>query len=604
MRAVSTHRAADPRLLLTLGFGALAVGTAVATREPATSYEASIYGGTPTTFWVSVAVAMVIAVSLGFAATARRERHLAVLLGGLAMTAVVALPVIRDYHYLGEHDPMTHLGIARDINAGLLPVEDARYPAIHMLGGIISEIGGIELTQALLVLVVVFVVSFFVFIPLVVRELTAESPIVLVGVFAGFLLLQVNFLGVHMHVHPTSQAIMYVALMLYLFIELHKRVDMRFLALFLAAYGTFVMLHPQQGANFFLFYVTFAGVQLIHSAARGRPLLRQGRSVVLPGVALFGIFWLWASNLPAFERSLSDVVVSLLLETGAASEVATRGVSLAALGGSYEEIILRLFLVPLIFCLFAGLLMLAVTTHGTRVRPVERLRFLVGRSHPDVRAFLLYTTAGLVAITALFFAYLVGDITSQYFRHYGFIMVFMTVLGAFAIGRTLDRVRPRLGADRTRRLTIGVVLLLVCLSIPVVYPSPYVYQTSGHVTETQVSGFEESFEYWATAMSYGQTRPSLDRYDHAIHGERSTSPRFGFQQDVPDHFADHKLRSHWNETGYLPVTRADRVRDGEVYEGFRYSESDFRYLETEPGIDKVRANGEFDLYLVRPAESS
>lgn len=605
MTSVSSHRADVSRLLLTLGFGVLAVGIIMAVRDPATSYEPSIFEGTTTMFWVGVAIAMLISVSRTFSAPARLERQLAVLLGGLTMCAIVALPLIRGYYYVGEQDPMTHLGIARDINAGILPMIDSQYPVIHTLGAIISDIGGIELTQSLQICVIVFVLSFFVYIPLVVREFTTESDVVLVSVFSGFLLLQLNFLGVHMKVHPTSQAIMYVAPMLYLFIESYRRSDLRFSVMLLVAYSAFVMLHPQQGANFLIFFAAVASAQMIHSVFWRQSPVQEGRPLVFSLMVFSAIFWVWVSKLQAFEQSLRSVIVALMLDTsdsGTATEIASRGVSLEALGGSYEEIFLRMYLVPFVYCLFAGLLMLAVTTYNLRTSPLEPLRFLIATMSKDIRILILHIITGFVAITVLFFTYLYGDITSQYFRHYGFIMVFATVMGAFAIGRTLIWIEAFLGGERTRFLTICILLLFVFLTIPVVYPSPYIYQTTGHVTENQMAGFEGSFEHWANGMSYGQTRPSLERYDRAINGERAPSPHIGPQNYVPDHFAESELRPHWDDSGYLPVTKGDRVQETEVYQGFRFGESDFRYLEEEPGIDKVRATGEFDLYLVGPEE--
>jgi hypothetical protein len=69
---------------------------------------------------------------------------------------------------------------------------------------------------------------------------------------------------------------------------------------------------------------------------------------------------------------------------------------------------------------------------------------------------------------------------------------------------------------------------------------------------------------------------------------------------VPDHFADQNLRSYFDNPEYLAITEADRVRDGDVYKGFRFSSQDFTYLDNEPGIDKIQSNGGLDIYLINP----
>jgi len=60
------------------------------------------------------------------------------------------------------------------------------------------------------------------------------------------------------------------------------------------------------------------------------------------------------------------------------------------------------------------------------------------------------------------------------------------------------------------------------------------------------------------------------------------------------------LRTYYEQPRYVPVPEADRVRDPVLWNGFRFSHSDFAYLNSEPGIDKVQANGGYDLYMVQP----
>jgi len=78
----------------------------------------------------------------------------------------------------------------------------------------------------------------------------------------------------------------------------------------------------------------------------------------------------------------------------------------------------------------------------------------------------------------------------------------------------------------------------------------------------------------------------------------------GCPDGIPDHFDNRTLRTYYEEPVYIPVTEADRVRDPELWNGFRFSDADFEYLETEPGINKVQSNGGYTLYRVEPADNA
>ncbi|MDJ1434189.1 hypothetical protein [Halostagnicola sp. A-GB9-2] len=525
------------------------------------------------------------------------------------MTAVVALPLVRSYYYLGEADALSHLGATRDIVWGNISMLEIRYPVIHTLSAISSDITGMGVTESLLLFVVVFVVTFFVFIPLTLKELTSNERIVLVGAFSGLLLLQLNFLGTNMQPHPASQAVMFAAAIVYLFVGYYRRSDRRFVIMILLAAAMFVLLHPQQAANFVIFFGTIATIQLLHTIGWRYVGLQLG-PFVLPVAVIFGLlFWLWAIRLPAFESSLGAFITSLLVDTGTATQVTSRGVSLGAIGGSLEEVFLKLFLVALLYCILTGAVALAVTADVVRLPGTGRFRGIVTSIPQDSRTLLLYFIPGFVAVTGLFIGYIVGDLTSQYFRHFGFMMVIVTIMGATVLGRGSMILEQRFGRARGRSFSVVVVLSLLLLSMLVVFPSPYIYQTTGHVPESQMDGYERAFEYGHAEISYDHVRSSASRYGTAINGGAEQDRRDYYREGerrggVPDHFNDHQLPEYFDEPVYLGVTGADRERDPGIYRGLRFTHDDFAYLENEPQINKVQSNGGFDLYLVQPADTA
>lgn len=598
---------APVKAALSLGFGGVAAAIAVAHRNPATNYELSIYWATPPLFWAICTVALVISILTVFSATSRGTRASGAFLGGVTMTAIVTLPIVRGYHYLGEHDPLSHLGTAKSIQAGQLPPTDLPYPIVHTLGSVLQDVTGLPLNHAMLLLVVVFIVCFFVFVPLVVRELTGDVWTAYVGLFSGLLLLPINHVGTHIYLFPTSQAITYAPAFLFVFFLLYRKRTLRHSAMFLLTATAFLLLHPQQAANLLLFFGVIAVMQIGNDFLRGNRL-SEWREWILPEVTYFAaVFVLWVTRLEIFWDAIEAVVTIPFESRLVGGKAAARTGSLAAVGGSLPEVFVKLFLVSFGYVLLTGTLLALVLRQFRGIRsPTAR-----DTATPDGgtdRMLPLYVYGGLIAVTTIFVVYFVGGISDQIFRHLGMLMVFATILGSIAIGRALRYLGHR-WSDGTARRTVALVLVVfVFLSLPVVFASPYVYYYSHHVTEKQIHGYETTFENQAEGIVFDDIRSNAYRYGHAIHGTKRPAAAYyaeGWReadQGIPDHFVHRSLRWYYDEPRYIPVPEADRVRDPVLWDGFRFSNEDFDYLDTEPGINRVQTNGGYDLYVVDPVD--
>ena len=598
----------DSRPLLAVGFGLLAAAVAVAYNTPATGYELSIYGSTPLFFWVGTAGALLISVLVVFSRLDGPAQSLGLVLGGLSMFTVVSTPIIRGYHYMGTTDSLSHLGTTKDINAGAFDLVASRYPAVHTLGSMVTDITGSTVEHSLLVVVVVFMLCFFLFIPLVVRTLTNDSRLAYIGMFAGLLLLPLNHISPSTYIHPTSQALMYIPVLLFLFILVYKGNTRAYSVLFMLVSTMFVMLHLQQAANLVVFFGTIALLQVAHSSFSGR-LPSVGRKPVYSVVFVFGLlFWLWVQRVEAFWSAVAATIVVPFTDTTPAETTATRSVSLEAVGGSLPEVFVKLFSVQLLFSVLAAILMAAVVLRVAGFPLLGSFQEALTRNSPTERTLLAYVTGGFVAVFAVFGVYLVGGISDQYFRHIGTIMVLVTILATIAVGRAMLALGRRTSGRTARVCTVVLLVVVLAASFPVVFSSPYFYSPSDQVTEQQMSGYETTFENQASGMVFSEVRSSTSRYGNAIQGrsipEEAYYPEDSDEPGAPDHFADQALRTAYDQETYLPVTEADRTRDPVLWQGFRFSHDDFRYLDAEPGINKVQSNGGYDLYLVQPSDDT
>lgn len=579
---------------LLVGFASLAAAVVLAHASPPEAYELSIYGATPLAFWVGAGAALLVSVVVSLTGSGR-ARKLSLFLGGAAMLAVASLPVIRSYYFFGAGDSLTHLGWAKDIAAGRLSVLDLLYPGTHTISVFLADLTGMELHRSMLVMVMAFTTVFLLFLPLATWTITRDRKATTLAAFSGFLFLPINNISVFEMAHPTSQAILFLPFVLYLLTRYVVDVSRDGLpvgtpegALLALASVAIVLVHPQQAANVVL---VFGAVLLLQIVARWLGTAEgDHRLLALQTVFIAAVFALWA---PRHDRTsgATTALMNMLLEgPNAASDIGEQAVSLSSIGGSLGMVFAKLFLVSTIFCALASLLVL-VSARGK----IE---------DPDTAAFARYFGLGLVPLLGLFSAYLVVSYEQLHFRQLGFVMVLVTILGAVALARGMDGLSRRASAGTAQAVVGVVVVAMLVASIPTVYESPYMYQGSSHVTESQLNGYETAFDHTGQLRILG-LRGSGERYADAVFGyEKSrTGP-----STAPSLYTSNTSLTAENFTGervvdayggrYLAYTDAASQEEIQVYRELRFPESGFRSLDSTPGLNRVQANGGFQLYRI------
>ncbi|MFC7224174.1 hypothetical protein ACFQKF_13720 [Halalkalicoccus sp. GCM10025322] len=525
-------------------------------------------------------------------------------LGAFSIIAIVLLPIIRSYYYIGEADALSHLGIALDIKAGVESLSEQLYPLSHFLSVAIGQVTGIEIRRALMILLALFVIVFILFIPLTARLFSNDELVISISAFSALLLLPVNHFTGHMHPHTTSYAMFFVPFVIYSFILLFRTSDRKHVVFVTVSLSGMVLLHPQQAANIIILFGTVAIIQLIVSFAIDDENLSYNGRQIYPYVSvMLVIFWLWTEGLDKISGNLRKPLVNLLAsgrEPG--GNVRSAAPSLEAAGGSTEEIFIKLFLIGFIYSVLAALLMGASLTEVFKdssnrlYKQGERIAF----SSSSLNFLVIYLTAGFIAIVGLFFVYILADQSRQYFRHYSFMMVIVTVLGSLALAQILKIVSRNISRRRVTTAVSILFIVFLLFSVPIIHISPYLYQESEHVPESQMKGFETAFNHQEEGVQFVFIRSTTSRYHDAIIGERKRIDYTG-AGNVPYHFSEEgDLRSQYEEETYLVVTNRDRTRDRDLHRGVRYTREDYEHFDNGKGINRIQDNGGFTLYRITP----
>lgn len=575
------------KVALTVGFLALAGAAMIAHRNPATGYETSVYAGTPTAVWFALPVAFGAAVVCALLGRSPWLRGGGILLGGSATTLLAGLPIVRGYHYYGGADALTHLGWTRELVAGELSPFEIIYPGVHSFGVFLTEVVGFDVTHSLMLVVLAFVVLYLAFATLAVRFLTASPIGAAVGALSAFLLLPINHIVTDLNPHPITQASMFFAFVLYLlarYVATRSPEDGWLTGtgpLLALATVAVVLYHPQQSAVVVLVLATVAAVQFVMRRSRDGTY-RDHRAVYGQTAVAAGAFLAWMPLHGAITRQMESIVsrmVAFVLGTNdqVGNVVGQQGASLTQIGSGIGEIFAKLFLVSAVFAALTALLFLALFR---------------GRVREPLAAELKYFFAGLAALSVFAALHFVGDLSTLFFRYFAMIMVFATILGALQVVRMTDAERTLSGRPF---VVVGLAfVLLFSLSVPALFPSPYIYQPNEHRTEAQLDGYEDSFEYTNDAEIIGVGYGTW-RYRHAVQGPTGLN----WSSDTVDPVVlRNNLTSHYGEDRYVALTEYDRERETTAYREIQYSDDDLNRLGAYEGVHRVYSNSEVELYEV------
>lgn len=590
------------RLFLSIGFLSLALGVVFAWSSPAQGYELSIYAATPQLFWVCIGVTLGASVLVCAMYPRDRVAYLSLVLAGLAVLAIASLPMVRSYWFLGAGDALTHLGYAEDIRSGASSPRDLLYPGGHSAAVLIGEVYGLSTERAMLLWITVLLGIYLLFVPLMARAIVTHPIVTVIAGYSGILLLPFNNVSTVFQFHAYSLGVMFLPVFGFILIK-HLRSGRHQRGLWGAMDGwnavligtgvTLIFLHPQVGLNIVIGLGTFAVVHLIarwmssnHPLSYIRPT--HGSFVVLGIIWSVWSFQHWQAT--ALLENLTAAVYYTIIGEGEAGQAATdAGVSAADIGGSLTELFLKLFFVSSVYALLA--LVVVIIAIGATLRYHYREDYSV----------ITYVGCAGITLTPFFLAHFLGDISQYFFRHLGFAMVFVTVLGALGVFYLVRSLGGGESSPSLRVVGIWFLAAALVLTVPVIYASPYIYLPAAHITHGEHEGYHTTFALTDDETAWSGVRSGPGRfYDGLTPGDR---PLRAIGHGAEDRDAMSSVASGAaGEDLYFPVSQREVERETAAYRNLRFDRGTFQELHDAPQANHVYSNGDFDLYYVRAIE--
>jgi hypothetical protein len=603
------------RLLLLVGFLAVAGGIQIAHASPARGYELSLYRATPPSVWLLLAVGALFSLTVMAYSVDGWEWPLAAMLAGLVVLTVVGLPLIRGYHFYGLADALNHLGFARKIASGHRAFWSYIYPGSHTFAVFTDRFTGWGLPRSMLFVVLAFVGIFLTFVPLTVTKIVSNVRAVQFSVVCALFLMPINNIATTLQFHAFSLATLFAPVVFYVMMS-HLAGDaddaaipfgLSAVSLLMPALGlTMTLFHPL--AMFDVLAILTATALLQQVVRRWRPANPLGRTKNIYGqpAVLAGIWLFWSSDHFAFERTTQKSIETFrdILQgtSSTAPGVQQRAESARSIGVSLWELFVKLQLVEFLCLLVVVALVLWHWSGRAAGTDVERER----------KTVITYFAFGGLSLVPVVIIQLHGNVSHLFFRHLGFAFVVVSIL--FAVG--VDQFRRGLGVDWAALrplLVVGAVLLVVASAVTF-YGSPFIYRFNQQTPEGHMQGYETAFEQQPQGAEvwFGPFRP-FGRYKNSLAAKPDTSwypgivfpppratgtpPPEALETDVVQYYETHPepvvRRDH-----YLPVSDVVVAHETELYGGERYSAAAFESLSRQENVHRIRANGVMTTYYV------
>lgn len=610
---------------LTLMAGILILAALVtAARTPlAAGYELSIYEAFPLFFWFlfvgAIACGVGILLHQAFGKAQSRWWVAGFLIIVITNSLFLLLPVFRGYAVYGRYDTLTHLGLIRDIAATGHTGENW-YPIEHLLGGSITQVGGLSIESTLYVLFILILGVYVFNLYLIARALMNDHRHALVVLSVGAPLIYAFF---HVNIHPMLLSLFIFILVLYGYHRrsagIHTKPLMYVLLMLIGAFAV-VYAHPVTslfamvallalGVSHYLFSKRFSLSAPLGIRPEGSIAASLRASLVL-----LLAFFVWYFNFPEMESRLESFYQWLSGQGGtplAQEQVAAAEQAQLAFGDA-----LRVALNSW----GAMLLLLAISV---MIAAVVGWRYVKRRGAPDEIMFtyaVLFVIGGAVSL-AEFFG--VGGESDHPERIGRFALLMGTILTGLAAYRI---VCSYAGRGWLKAASIGavffIVIVMIGMSFGAVYASPRTAKFSTQLTHMEKTGFvwfEENKDgrIPVTARTW-QSIYRLQDYLFGVDSAPDTMARWVSGENLPSHLG-YDVRDHFSQNimfqrmplriegrdlrhRYVILTRSDQMNSLAKPSSARprltvFAEPDFAALAADPSIGSLYCNGEFTLWM-------
>jgi hypothetical protein len=566
-------------------------------RNRATGYEESIYSNIPVIVWVFLFLSIICGISLITSFTGMDNYRLAgFIILFLNNLLVLMLPVLKGYVFFGRGDPLTHIGIIKDILSYGVFEKDNFYPITHVLFSEIVLIANILPMALFKYMPVFFNMLFMLNMYFFAKTVFKKREHIMIATASGGILLLGNF---HSEIIPNGIANFLYPLFIAIFFLSNSKKSPVYNLLLLILIVLLSFLHPLTTVALIFTIVMFKLSLFVMGRLnpdKKRIFGELRQRATNPLLLTIIIFVAWISTFVVWGQTVRSIFKWLWGEvtTTPINAMVSDLIKIDIGGIDFLELYLKLYghlLILIILSTIASLMIIKKTIH--REYQYQHLFSLVS----IFIGFILFLV--WLLIVPMGFGAL---------RMLAYLAIIVMILGSVGMYELIK--------NNTKKYMASLAILIIltvcfCIGIFNVFDSPYILKPNAQVTQAEIDGYKWTFDNKNPGIAVSAFMSEQPyRFVDALWGvkariNRSDVKAYGIGPEgvIPDHFNytnQTALGSSYSHDKYILISEYDR----HVYTGVwkavgRYNNSDFERIMYDPTMQKIYSNGEFDTWIVK-----
>lgn len=569
-------------------------------RNRVIGYEVSIYYNIPTIVWVFLFLNIACGIGLMIFFYRRDVYWLAGLIILFSNNILVLmLPILKGYVFFGKGDPLTHVGMVKDILFYGVIGKDNFYPITHILFSEIALIANILPMALFKYMPVFFNMLFMLSMYLFAKTIFQKKEHILIATASGGILSLGSF---HTNVLPNGIANFLYPLFMAIFFLRNSRKSFNYNFLLLILVVLLPFLHPLTTVALIFTIVAFKlslYMMGMLNTEQKKSFGKIRKRATVPLLLTLIIFVTWITTFVVWGQTIRSIFSWLWGEitTTPLDAMANTLDKIDIRGGDFLELYIKIYGHLLIF------IILSIIASSIIIKNILRQRKYEFQN-------LFPLTVIFISFVLFLFWLLLVPMGFGSLRVVAYLAIIAMMLGSFGM---YELTKTKFNTKKYMASLTIFIILIVSFGIGVfnVFDSPYILKPNPQINQAEIEGYKWTFDNKnpeIAVSAFMSTQPY--RFVDALWGKkarinRSDVKAYGIRGEdvIPDHFNYTNfttLGSSYSSDKYVLISEYDK----HLYTGVwgvvgRYNNSDFKKIVNDPTMWKIYSNGGFDTWIAK-----
>lgn len=568
--------------------------------SPVMGYELSIYEVYPPLFFLII-ITFILSLYLCMYSIYVEFSKKYLFLGVFALIILEFIlfmfPYIRGYAFYSRHDPLTHLGMIRDIIYTGYFGKNNFYPLFHIIivnliyvCGIFPSDSNLFFLRCLIPFVFFVLYVIMIFLITKISSNNNNYPGFFISLIFGIIIFNLNF-------SPSDNLFLFFPFFIYLYLLDQAKNNISTKILLVTILLFFPFGHPELVIFGILTLIIFEVTKYLMKKYKNKFEINYTINKHLNTnqlLILIVTFLFWYSTFTIFKNNMMRVISSFLEQVGPQPISGMLSTLSRSSISNYEflDLLLKMYGAEIILLLLSMFLFIFAIKEGIKNNKINYLIVTIG------------LIIGLSLIFSLFSLF--SDVLLPYSRIIKYPILFSTIFISIYLSNKYHIIK------NNKKIFYGLIIILVTtfsLNLIDLYPSPITYTYNQQVSQNEINGAD-----WLINNGI-----QLDTIDSFLIFGRYVNMRLGYDVSLeknykyatqtyqpkrtpPDHF-NYTNNSYFGEsysedTYFLKSGLVNLFYEKLFPENARFTKEDYMKLENDNSVQRIYDSENFNIYLI------